>query len=220
MSTSVPQIYLTTSSNSSGSSISSVSSSSSSELRSRESSFSLKTFQHGNPAFRSSATNLIQPVHKDFSLLNKIDDLKSQVSISYKSMEISSAEEDLKHQILEFQSSLNQLKGLRSECVRMLGTFVTDSEQSAIIVDKKMSLLREQMSGFTILDSLEKRIKKVQAIIDSRTKKLNKINDWVAKQEDSLIIKKHRLQKIWKMSLVSFIIGFCLLLLVYLFIKS
>ena len=76
------------------------------------------------------------------------------------------------------------------------------------------------MSGFTILDSLEKRIEKVQAIIDSRTRKLNKINDWVAKQEDILIIKKRRLQKIWKISLVGFTIGACLFLSIYLFINS
>lgn len=217
----VPKLYIMTHSEVSSSEISSRSSSPESRSRSRGSLFSLSRTQHETLVSKSSVLNLLQPVpSNDFSLVGQVEDLKSKVSGSYRSMDISSAEEDLRYQILEFQTSLNQLKGLHSECTRMLSLFVGESERSASAVNKKITLLREQMSGFAILDSLEDRIEKVQTIIDSRTKKLSKINEWVKQQEDIFVIKRQRFQKISKIALIGFTIGICILILVYLFIKS
>lgn len=182
------------------------------------SSFSFGPSHNEKPLSRSSAVNL-SAISSNLTLLNRIDDLKSKVSSSYRSMEIAGAEEDLRSQILEFQVSLTQIRDLHTQCGRMLSSFVAESDRSATTVNKQLAHLREQMSGFTILDSLEDRIEKVQSIIESRTKKLGKINEWVAEQEDILVIKRKRLQRIWKIALITSIIGLFLMITLYFFIN-
>lgn len=170
------------------------------------SSFSFSPDSLKNCSNNSSSINILQ-LHlsstKDLTLLDRIDDLKSQVSASSMSVEVSSAEDGLRTQILEFEKSLLELRNLHTQCTRMLNSFISESERSGVDVNKQLSSLREQMTGFTILDSLEDRIEKVQATIESRTKKLEKINEWVAKEEDILVIKRKRLQRIWKILLIG-----------------
>lgn len=162
-------------------------------------------------ASSSSIANFYQshnPMKQRLTLLEGISDLKSHISATSMSIEVASAEEGLRSQILEFQLSLFELREMHDQCTRMLASFISESEKSASGVNKQFTALREQMSGFTIIDSLEYRIESIQATIESRTKKLEKINKWVAKQEEMLVVKKGRIQKLWKFGLVMSILGF------------
>lgn len=135
---------------------------------------------------------------QEFSLLSGISSLKNEVSTPAMNMEVASSEDGLRNQILSFQVSLENLMRVRQECIDLLESFIREEGKTNVYVERQVSMLREEMSGFGVLDNLELRFTKIMAMIEQRQKKLEFINKWVSEQETLFKEKSIRAKKIWK----------------------
>lgn len=166
-------------------------------------------------SFSARSENALTPrlFDRNVSMATGVSELKAHLSSTLTS-NISDSENGLKQQLMSFESTLAELKELHSRCSNMVSTFVSTSETSDAATQKRLKDLRDQMSAFKILDSLETRIAAAHATIDANKKKLDTVNQWVALKEAKTRLWRKRVRAARRVITISLLV---LLLAIFLF---
>lgn len=119
-----------------------------------------------------------------------------------------------------FEKELDELKELRSHCSTVVSAFVMASENSDATTQEQLKSLRDHMSAFKVLDSLESRIKNAHTTIDAHKRKLDMLNKWVALREEKSRMWRKRSRAARRVIAISILVLCIALFLVRTFTSS
>lgn len=130
---------------------------------------------------------------KTVTMATGVSELKAHLSSTLTSY-VNDSENGLKQQLHSFEVTFEELKSLREHCSKMVSSFVAASESSDASIQERLKVLRDQMSSFKVLDTLETRIAEAHAAIDAHKTKLDTVNKWVSLKEAKARLWRKRMR--------------------------
>ena len=156
---------------------------------------------------RTSSSDSLNLFSKSVTMVSGVSELKAHVASTLTS-KISDSENGLKQQLISFETTLDDLKQLREQCAQMVSVFMNESEKSDTATQEKLKSLRDQMSAFKVLDSLETRISQAHTTIDIHKHKLDVVNKWVSLKEAESKLWRKRIKAARRIIVLSILFVF------------